>query len=43
MEYRKNFNTSKAPRMTEVFPQAVIAGNFVFLSGTLGLTRQQAS
>src|ERR1700722_17929897 len=36
MEYRKNFNTSKVPRMTEVFPQAVIADKFVFLSGTPG-------
>ena len=36
MEQRKNFNTSKVPRMTEVFPQAVIAGKFVFLSGTPG-------
>lgn len=36
MENRKNFNTSKVPRMTEVFPQAVIAGGFVFVSGTPG-------
>jgi 2-iminobutanoate/2-iminopropanoate deaminase len=36
METRKNFNTSKVPRMTEVFPQAVIADKFVFLSGTAG-------
>ena len=34
---RKNFNTSKVPRTTEVFPQAVIAGNFIFISGTPGL------
>ena len=43
MENRKNFNTPKVPRMTEVFPQAVIAGNFVFLSGMPGFdptTRQ---
>src|SRR5688572_4817829 len=32
----KNFNTSKAPRMSEVFPQAVIANDFIFLSGTPG-------
>lgn len=32
----KNFNTSKAPRMSEVFPQAVIADKFIFLSGTPG-------
>lgn len=37
MSNRKNFNTQLAPRMSEVFPQAVIAGNFVFLSGTPGL------
>ena len=36
MKKRENFNTSKVPRMTEVFPQAVIAGKFVFLSGTPG-------
>jgi len=33
----KNFNTSKVPRMTQVFPQAVIADKFIFLSGTPGL------
>lgn len=36
MENRKNFNTSKVPRTTEVFPQAVIADKFIFLSGTPG-------
>jgi 2-iminobutanoate/2-iminopropanoate deaminase len=36
MEDKKPFNTSKVPRMSEVFPQAVIAGKFVFLSGTPG-------
>jgi len=36
MVNKKNFNTSKLPRMTEVFPQAVIANKFVFLSGTVG-------
>src|SRR5882757_8200625 len=30
----KNFNTSKVRRMTQVFPQAVIADKFIFLSGT---------
>ncbi len=34
---RANFNTAKVPRTTEVFPQVVIAGNFVFLSGTTGI------
>jgi len=33
---RQNFNTSKVSRTTEVFPQAVIAGNFIFISGTPG-------
>ncbi len=37
MEERKNFNTTKAPRMSQVFPQAVIADKFIFLSGTPGL------
>ena len=36
METRKNFNTAKVPRMTEVFPQAVIADQFIFVSGTAG-------
>jgi|SRR5450432_1033302 2-iminobutanoate/2-iminopropanoate deaminase len=36
METRKNFNTAKVPRMTEVFPQAVIADKFIFVSGTAG-------
>lgn len=33
----KNFYTPKAARMSQVFPQAVIADNFIFLSGTPGL------
>jgi 2-iminobutanoate/2-iminopropanoate deaminase len=37
MVERKNFNTDKAPRMSEFFPQAVIAGDYIFLSGTAGL------
>ena len=36
MENRTNFNTSKVPRTTDVFPQAVIVDKFVFLSGTTG-------
>ena len=36
---KKNFNTDKAPRMSQVFPQAVIAGEFIFLSGTPGLDK----
>lgn len=34
---RKNFNTDKAPKMSEFFPQSVIAGDYIFLSGTPGL------
>ena len=37
MGENKNFNTSKAPRMSQVFPQAVITEKFIFLSGTPGL------
>jgi 2-iminobutanoate/2-iminopropanoate deaminase len=36
----KNFNTSKAPRMSQAFPQAVIAEKFIFVSGTPGLDTQ---
>ena len=36
MEEKKIFNTSRAPRMSQVFPQAVIAEKFIFLSGTPG-------
>ena len=35
---RQNFNTKKAPRMSEFFPQSVIAGDYIFLSGTPGIT-----
>jgi len=34
---RNNFNTSKVARMSEVFPQAVITDNYIFLSGMPGL------
>lgn len=37
MTERINFNTPKVARMSPVFPQAVIANNFVFLSGMPGL------
>lgn len=37
MEHKRSHNSSKVPQMSTVFPQAVIAGNFVFLSGTPGL------
>jgi 2-iminobutanoate/2-iminopropanoate deaminase len=38
MSVAKNFNTPKAPRMSQAFPQAVIADNFIFVSGTPGLS-----
>ena len=37
MENRKNHNSTRVPRMSEIFPQAVIADKFIFLSGTAGL------
>jgi 2-iminobutanoate/2-iminopropanoate deaminase len=37
MGQMKNFNTAKAPRMSQAFPQAAIADNFIFVSGTPGL------
>jgi 2-iminobutanoate/2-iminopropanoate deaminase len=37
MPTRKSFNTAHAPKMSDVFPQAVIAGDYIFLSGTPGL------
>ncbi|HVX26904.1 MAG TPA: RidA family protein [Parafilimonas sp.] len=37
MKSKRNFNTTKVPRMIEVFPQAVIAGDFIFVSGTTGV------
>lgn len=32
----KNFNSASIPRMTDVFPQAVITDNLIFISGTAG-------
>jgi 2-iminobutanoate/2-iminopropanoate deaminase len=40
MPNQSNFNTPKAPRMSQAFPQAVIADNFIFVSGTPGLDLQ---
>src|SRR5205085_9640528 len=37
MEARKNFNTANVIRTNTVFPQAVITGDFIFLSGTPGV------
>ncbi|HET6253108.1 MAG TPA: RidA family protein [Puia sp.] len=31
-----NFNTPKAPRMSQAFPQAVLTQQFIFVSGTPG-------
>lgn len=33
---KQNFNTAKVPRTTDVFPQAVVADNLIFISGTPG-------
>lgn len=40
MTKKRNFNTSKAPRMSQVFPQAALADKFIFLSGTPGFDLQ---
>ena len=37
MSQNINFNTPEIPRMTDVFPQAVITDKLIFLSGTPGL------
>ena len=37
MTDRKNFNSAGVSRMTDVFPQAVIADNLIFVSGTTGV------
>ena len=37
MNTRRNFNSSRAPRMSDAFPQAVIADNLIFISGTPGI------
>jgi 2-iminobutanoate/2-iminopropanoate deaminase len=37
MKNKRAHNSTKVPQMSTVFPQAVIAGEFVFLSGTPGL------
>lgn len=37
MQKRKNFNTDKAPRLNDIFPQAVIANDLIFLSGMAGI------
>ncbi|HEX5171332.1 MAG TPA: Rid family detoxifying hydrolase [Cyclobacteriaceae bacterium] len=37
MNTKKGFSTSRAPRMSDAFPQCVIADSFIFLSGMAGL------
>jgi 2-iminobutanoate/2-iminopropanoate deaminase len=37
MPNQQNFNTPKAPRMSQAFPQAVLTDHFIFVSGTPGL------
>ncbi|RZJ65085.1 MAG: RidA family protein [Flavobacterium sp.] len=34
---RKNFNSKTVPRFSDAFPQAVVTGDFVFVSGTVGV------
>jgi len=37
MNTKRNFNSSRVPRMSDVFPQSVITDNLIFISGTPGL------
>jgi 2-iminobutanoate/2-iminopropanoate deaminase len=37
VENKRTFNSTSVPQMSTVFPQAVIADKFIFLSGTPGL------
>jgi 2-iminobutanoate/2-iminopropanoate deaminase len=37
MNHSRNFNTSKVLRTNVVFPQAVITGDLIFVSGTVGI------
>ncbi|MBS1653687.1 MAG: RidA family protein [Bacteroidetes bacterium] len=37
MSNKKSFNSTKVPKISELFPQAVIAGDFIFVSGTVGV------
>ena len=34
---KTGFNSSTVPRFSEAFPHAVVAGEFIFVSGTVGL------
>ena len=42
MANQKNFNTPKAPRMSQAFPQAVLTDHFIFVSGTPGLAPRRS-
>jgi len=37
MTTRQNFSTARVPRTTDVFPHAVAANGFIFVSGTTGV------
>ena len=37
MNSRQNFSTARVPRTTAVFPHAVVANGFIFVSGTTGI------
>ena len=36
MATRRNFSTNRAPKLSETFPQSVIADNLIFISGMPG-------
>jgi len=36
MNTKRNFTTNRAPKLSETFPQAVIADNLIYISGTPG-------
>ena len=37
MTSRRSFNSATVPRFSEVFPQAVVSGGLIFVSGTVGI------
>lgn len=37
MNTKEIFNTPKVPGLTNIFPQAVVADKFIFISGTIGV------
>jgi len=38
MNSRTNFNSARAPKMSDSFPQAVIAGGLIYISGMPGMS-----